>query len=122
MSLLPALIAKPGAWHNSPVRPLIPEIVRQVLDAAGVTDRAGMLAGISQAATTTDFTTAVTAAQQLISLGQNLTGASLGMLARRIAQGIEPEPADVDLTVYDHLARSVRAAGHDGFERIEVGA
>ena len=30
---LPALIAKPGAWTNSPVRPLVPGTVRDVLDA-----------------------------------------------------------------------------------------
>ncbi|BAC18054.1 hypothetical protein HMPREF0290_0612 [Corynebacterium efficiens YS-314] len=107
-SLLPALVAKPGAWGNSPVRALMPDPVRDVLDAAAPTDRARLLAGIDQASTATSFTSAVDAAERLISLGQDPAGPGLGMLARRLAGGSQPVDTGVDLTVYDLVARNTR--------------
>lgn len=104
-SLLPALAAKPGAWSNSPVRPLVPDPVRDWLDQASNTDRARFFARIEQTTTATDFDTAITAAHRLIMGGDDPGGPSVGMLARRIAQGTEPAPAVVDLGVYDQLLR-----------------
>lgn len=121
ISLLPALIAKPGAWTNSPVRPLMPDAVRDVLDAADATDRARMLAGINQASTATSFTTAITACEQMIAVGQDPAGPGLGMLARRIAHGAEPVATEVDLSIYDLLPKTTRAHPSTTQE-VQVGA
>lgn len=107
-SLLPALVAKPGSWTNSPVRPMVGDLVRHWLDEASDTQRSRLLARIDQAAAVTDFPTAVEAAQKLLSLGDDPAGPGLGMLARRMAQGAEPVPAVVDLGVYDQLRASKR--------------
>ena len=104
-TLLPALVAKPGAWSNSPVRALVPDPVRHWLDKASNRDRSRLLSRIDQAATATGFDTAAQAAQKLIQVGDDPAGPGLGMLARRMAQGAEPDPAVVDLGVYDQLAR-----------------
>ena len=102
-SLLPALVAKPGAWGNSPVRTLVADPVRDWLDAAAHADRARLLTHMDQAATATDFDTAIEAAEKLITVGDDPASAGLGMLARRIVQGAEPATAVVDLGVYDQL-------------------
>lgn len=86
----------------------MPDPVRDVLDAAAPTDRARLLAGIDQASTATSFTSAVDAAERLISLGQDPAGPGLGMLARRLAGGSQPADTGVDLTVYDLVARNTR--------------
>lgn len=102
-SLLPALVAKPGAWGHSPVRALVPEPVRDWLDTAADAERARLLAHVDQAATATSFDTAIEAATKLITIGDDPASAGLGMLARRIAQGAEPTAMVVDLGVYDQL-------------------
>lgn len=102
-SLLPALVAKPGAWCHSPVRTLVPDPVREWLDTATGSDRARLLEHLDQAATATSFETAIEAADKLITGGDDPASAGLGMLARRIAQGTEPAAAVVDLGVYDQL-------------------
>ena len=104
-TLLPGLVAKPGAWSHSPVRALVPDPVRHWLDAASNQKRSRLLHHLDQAAAVTGFDTAVAAAQKLIDLGNDPASAGLGMLARRMAQGAEPDPATVDLSVYDQLAR-----------------
>ena len=104
-TLLPALVAKPGAWSNSPVRALVPDPVRHWLDAASNAKRSRLLHRIDQAALVTGFDTAIEAAQKLIQVGDDPAGPGLGMLARRMVQGAEPAPAVVDLGVYDQLAR-----------------
>ena len=104
-TLLPALVAKPGAWSNSPVRALVADPVRHWLDAASNAKRSRLLHRIDQAALVTGFDTAIEAAQKLIQVGDDPAGPGLGMLARRMAQGAEPAPAVVDLGVYDQLAR-----------------
>lgn len=103
LSLLPALITKPGAWDNSPVRTLLPATVCSVLDKAHATDRSRMLAGINRASTATSFPNAIAACEQLIAVGQDIAGPGLGMLARRIAQGTDLDVPEVDLSVYDLL-------------------
>lgn len=103
LSLLPALITKPGAWDNSPVRTLLPTAVCDVLDKAHATDRSRMLAGINRASTATSFPNAIAACEQLIAVGQDIAGPGLGMLARRIAQGTDLDVPEVDLSVYDLL-------------------
>lgn len=120
-SLLPALVAKPGAWANSPVRPLMPDSVRDVLDDAAPTDRARLLAGINQASAATSFPSAMAACEQIIAVGQDLAGPGLGMLARRIAGGAEPADTSVDLSVYDLVARSTRTQSASA-QKAQVGA
>ncbi len=121
LSLLPALITKPGAWENSPVRTLLPDTVCGVLDKADATDRSRMLAGINQASTATSFPNAIAACEQLIAVGQDPTGPGLGMLARRIAQGTEPSTPEVDLSVYD-LLPARRQTHHRNDQNAQVGA
>ena len=53
------------------------------------------------ASTAAGFDAAVAAADTLIQRGDAPEMAMLGMLARRLADGIEPSAANVDLSVYD---------------------
>ncbi|MGP6174279.1 IS21 family transposase [Corynebacterium sp. A21] len=121
-SLLPALITKPGAWANSPVRPLIPDVVRDVLDTADATDRSRILAGINQASTATSFTSAIAACEHMVAVGQDPAGPGLGMLARRIAQGMQPSTSEVDLSIYDLLPAHRHTHHHHNDQDAQVGA
>lgn len=102
-SLLPALVAKPGAWGHSPVRTLVPDPLRDWLDSAATSERSRLFSHLDQAATATSFATAIEAASKLIVAGDDPASAGLGMLVRRIDQGTEPAAAVVDLGVYDQL-------------------
>lgn len=104
--LLHALAVKPGAWTHSPVRELVTDPVRDWLDAARLPERARLLTRLDHAAAATSFTTAVTAAMQLVNRGADPAGDGLGMLARRIHEGLEPAPAVVDLHVYDQFTHA----------------
>lgn len=103
VQLLRALAVKPGAWTHSPVRDLIADPVRSWLDQARHPDRARLLNKLDHAAEATSFTAAVTAATQLITLGDDPAGDGLGMLARRVHDNLEPAPTAVDLHVYDQF-------------------
>lgn len=100
-TLLPLLIAKPGAWGHSPLRPLVTDPVRDWLDQATATERRQLLNAVSAAAGSAGFDSAVQAADTLIVRGDRPDMAAVGMLARRLAHGTEPAAANVDLSVYD---------------------
>lgn len=101
--LLRALATKPGAWTHSPVRELVDDPVRGWLDQARNPDRARLFTRLDQTAHATTFTIAVAAATQLITAGDDPAGDGLGMLARRLHQGVEPATTAVDLHVYDQF-------------------
>ena len=105
-SLLPLLVSKPGAWGHSLLRPLVPGPVRDWLDTATATDRRRLLNAVDAATGSAGFDAAVNAAESLIRRGDHPDMAALGMLARRLAGGIEPAAENVDLTVYDTLITS----------------
>ncbi len=101
--LLHALAVKPGAWTHSPARDLVADPVRDWLDKARLPERARLLSRLDQAAAATSFEVAITAATQLVGQGADPAGDGLGMLARRIHDNLEPDPAVVDLHVYDQF-------------------
>jgi transposase len=100
-SLLPLLVTKPGSWSHSPLRALVPDPVRDWLDKAAATDRRRLLNAVDAAAGAAGFDAAIRAADTLIRQGDAPEVAAVGMLARRLAQGIEPPVENVDLSVYD---------------------
>lgn len=104
-ALLPLLMTKPGSWSHSPVRRLVDDPLRDWLDTAPAADRRRLFEGLHHAAEATDFTTATTAATRLITTGDDPSQAGLGMLARRMIQGSEPETTVVNLSVYDQLTQ-----------------
>ncbi len=101
--LLHALAVKPGAWSHSPARELVADPVRDWLDQAGLAERARLLARLDHAATATSFEIAIDAATALLGHGADPAGDGLGMLARRIHDGLEPAATVVDLHVYDQF-------------------
>ncbi|MBB2891022.1 transposase [Flexivirga oryzae] len=103
ISLLPVLIAKPGAWTHSPARATVTDPVRDWLDTADTTDRRQLLAALHAAGTAAGYQHAITAADTLIRAGDDPGTAAIGMLARRLATGTEPAASTVDLHVYDTL-------------------
>lgn len=100
-SLLPLLVAKPGAWSHSPLRALVTDPVRDWLDAATATDRRRLFNAVDAACESAGFEGAVQAADTLLQRGDAPDTAMLGMLARRLSDGTEPPAANVDLSVYD---------------------
>lgn len=102
-SLVPHLVAKPGAWSQSLLRPLVSDPVRDWLDQASAIDRRRLFTAVDAATGPTNFTTAIQAADILISRGDDPDTGMLSMLARRLAHGSEPAAVDVDLTIYDTL-------------------
>lgn len=84
---------------------MVDDPLRDWLDAAATSDRRRLLVGLTQAATATDFESATKAATRLITLGDDPSTATLGMLARRIAQGSEPAGQVVNLGVNDQLTQ-----------------
>jgi hypothetical protein len=104
MTLLPALARKPGAWGHSPARTLLPDPLRHWLDHAPATSRRAVLNDLCATATHTSYEATVDAATRLIAHGDDPAGPGLDMLARRICAGSEPDPAPVDLGVYDQFS------------------
>lgn len=102
-SLLPLLVRKPGAWSHSPLREVVPDPVREWLDRAGTAERRRLLNAVDAAAGPAGFESSIQAAETLIRQDGTPDPAALGMLARRIAHGAEPQAAGVDLGVYDNL-------------------
>lgn len=105
-SLVPLLVAKPGAWSQSLLRPLVSDPVRDWLDQAGATDRRRLFTAVDAASGPTTFETAIRAATMLITRGDSPDIAMVGMLARRLADNTEPAAVNVDLTIYDTLTTS----------------
>jgi len=101
---LPLLARKPGTWSNSPVRQVVPEVVRHWLDTARAPQRREMLAAINAACGPAGFVNALAAAEIVIGNTERVEPAAIGMLARRLAQGAEPAAGLADLAVYDDLA------------------
>lgn len=101
--LVPLLVRKPGAWGHSLLRSVVPEPLKDWLDAAPGADRRRMLSRLQATAEKTGFEPAVQAAEALIRRGEGPDSTALGMLARRIAQGEPAVEASVDLHVYDSL-------------------
>lgn len=101
--VLGALARKPGGWANSPIRAQFADPLKDWIDTADTGDRREFFAALDDASQATGFLTALDAAEQLVLDGADPSKASLGMLARRIAQGSGFESGIVDLAVYDQL-------------------
>lgn len=99
-TLLPALMTKPGAWSNSPVRDHVPDPVKDWCDRATNTARSKFFARLDATTTATSLDAALDAAADLIGYGDDPTGPSLAMLAYRHHRGSEPAATNADLSVY----------------------
>lgn len=110
-TVLGLLARKPGGWANSPIRAEFADPVRDWIDTAEAADRRRFFTALEEASSATGFITAVDAAELLVVDGGDPSGPTLGMLARRIAQGTEFEAGIVDLAVYDRLFAPAADAG-----------
>lgn len=99
-TLLPSLKAKPGSWSHSLVRPHVPDPLADWLDDADHRTRSRAFAALEGAMTATDYATAMSAATSLLADGTTPDAGGLGMLARRLYEGIEPVASVTDLSVY----------------------
>lgn len=102
-TLIPGLMAKPGAWSNSPARTHIPDPVRHWCDQATNTDRSDFFARLDSTVQATSFEAAIAAADRLIRANDDPAGPALPMLARRLDQGSEPAATNADLSVYNRF-------------------
>src|SRR5699024_10371431 len=102
-SVLPLLARKPGAWRHSLIRPLVPDPVADWLDGAPTADRRRLLSALNNLCASSGFDAATSAAETLITRGDDPSAAALGMLARRIAQGDHITAPEVNLNIYDTL-------------------
>ena len=109
-TLLPALKAKPGSWSHSPVRAHVPDPVADWLDTADNRSRSRAFAALEDATTATDYATAMSAAQSLITGGDDPGAGGLGMLARRLGEG-GPDPRVVD-TLTPAMSRGRKVVFH----------
>lgn len=106
-SLLPAVSAKPRSWAQSPLRQELPKALVDSIDRKDAGDRKKSLRALSDAAQACGFDNAVAAAERLAQLGRPIEASSLGVLARRFAQGELDGAQGPDLGVYDALSKEV---------------
>lgn len=85
------------------MRAVVSDPVRDWMDTAHTEDRRRLLTALDKASEAAGFETAIQAAGQIIEQGDDPGHETLSMLARRLAEGTEPETGDVDLSVYDRL-------------------
>lgn len=104
LSLVPALVARPRAFSESPIRRDMPPALVEAIDRLDATGRRRVLRAISRAAESSGFAAARGAAARALSAGRVPGDAEVDMAARRIAAG-EPGRGGADLSVYDGLVR-----------------
>lgn len=121
-TLLPALARKPGAWGESLVRAHVTDPVRDWLDHASPRDRRDGLAALDLACRSAGFASAVEAADRILARGDTPRPDTLGMLARRLHAGTEPDPSGADLSVYDRLGRQTPTANAASTDEMPVSA
>lgn len=108
--VLGLLAAKSGGWANSPLDAQFADPVRGWIDIAHSADRRRFFTALQDAPSAIGFLTALDAAEQLVTEGDDPLGPKLGILVRRIAQGTEFETRPVDLGVHDQLISSPQGA------------
>ena len=100
---LPLLRNKPGSWSHSPIRQMVPDPLREWIDAHSASERRSIFAALDKTSRATDFTTATRAAEHLTTRGDQMDLDAMTMVAARFHQPPEPG-AEVDLGIYDsHL-------------------
>ena len=104
LSLVPALVARPRAFGESPIRRDMPPALVEAIDRLDATGRRRVLRAISRAAESSGFAAARGAAARALSAGRVPGDAEVDMAARRIAAG-EPGRGGADLSVYDGRVR-----------------
>ena len=104
LSLIPALVARPRAFGESPVRRDMPPALVDAIDRLDAAGRRRVLRAISRAAGPSGFDAACEAAREALSRGHVPGDAEVDMAARRIAAG-GPAGGGADLSVYDALAK-----------------
>lgn len=101
-AVFPALARKPRAWHDSSIRPDIPDDIRHYLDQADDQTLRSSLRAISKACQAAGFEPAMQAAQHALDLGRAIDETETPILARRFADGdIDYGDCLPDLTAYD---------------------
>lgn len=113
-TLLPSLKAKPGSWSHSPVRAHVPDPLADWLDDADHRTRSRAFAALQDATAATDYATAMSAAASLLADGTTPDGGGLGMLARRLYEGIEPVASVTDLSVYSQYNTTTDSSADSG--------
>lgn len=114
LSLVPALVARPGAFGESTIRRDMPAGLVEGIDRMDAAGRRQTPRSISRTAESSGFGAACDAALRVVEGGRVPDDATVDVLARRIAGGALPGGAGPDLAVYDGLTRE---AGADGCQR-----
>lgn len=104
LSLVPALVARPRAFGESPIRRDMPPALVGAIDRLDAAGRRRVLRAISRAAGASGFEAACEAAGRALSAGRVPGDDEVDMVARRVAAG-DPERGGADLSVYDGLVR-----------------
>lgn len=104
LSLVPALVARPRAFGESPIRRDMPPALVGAIDRLDAAGRRRVLRAMSRAAEASGFAAACEAALRGLSSGRVPGDAEVDMVARRVAAG-ESAGGGPDLSVYDGLAR-----------------
>ncbi|UEA44719.1 IS21 family transposase [Collinsella stercoris DSM 13279] len=112
-SLVPAPVARPGAFGESVIRRDMPEALLSHMDRLEKDDLRRAPRAMGRASDASGFDAACQAAERLFAEGRVPDDASCDALARRIASG-GAEGAGVDLAAYDRLAGK---GGSDGKRR-----
>lgn len=104
LSLVPALVARPRAFGESPIRRDMPPALVEAIDRLDAAGRRQILRAISKASDASGFDASCAAAARALAHGHIPGDAEVDMLARRIAAGEVAEKA-VDLSAYDALVK-----------------
>lgn len=108
-SLVPALVARPRAFGESTIRRDMPA---GLVDGTGRMDAAGRrrtLRAIGRASGASGFAAACEAALRVVESGRVPDGATVDVLARRMAAGGAAAAGGADLAVYDGFPRGRRS-------------
>ena len=108
-SLVPALVARPRAFGESTIRRDMPA---GLVDSTGRMDAAGRrrtLRAIGRASGASGFAAACEAALRVVESGRVPDGATVDVLARRMAAGGAAAAGGADLAVYDGFPRGRRS-------------
>lgn len=107
--LLAALIKKPGAIRNSPLRAHLPTPLVHVFDEADPREARRLLRVLQHVSHRAGFHAAAEVMGKIVTDGRQIDHAEVEMGATRIIEPAPPGSGSVDLRVYDRLTERVSA-------------
>lgn len=110
-SLVPALVARPRAFGESTIRRDMPAGLVDGIDRMNAAGRRRTLRAIGRASGASGFAAACEAALRVVEGGRVPDGATVDVLARRIAAGGAAAAGGADLAVYDGFLKGAVADG-----------